>query len=170
MEPLPILVAVTIAVVGWTLVDLLEAWVAARSPYRFAPSMWDEEPAPTPEPLPGLAPETSTSYVVELSDTEVRSKHPDGSLEIVEWDDLQRVELVTTDAGPFAPDVYWLLYGSSDRCLVPQGSSRERELLRRLQQLPGFLDRAVVEGMSSAANRVFVCWKREHGGPTSSGP
>ena len=160
MDPLPVLVAVTIAVIGFTLVDLLEAWLAARSPYRFVPSMWEEHPAPEPRATP--VPESS--YVVELSDAEVRCKHPDGSLEIVEWADLQRVELVTTEAGPFAPDVYWLLYGTSDRCLVPQGSSSERQLLRKLQQLPGFLDRAVVEGMSSAANRVFVCWKREHAG------
>ena len=85
----------------------------------------------------------------------------------MEWDDLQRVEIVTTDHGPFAPDVFWVLHGLKAGCVIPQGATGEKELLERLQALPGFRYEAVIEAMSSTENRRFLCWER--GKVTSQG-
>jgi hypothetical protein len=38
-----------------------------------------------------------------------------------------------TGAGPFAPDVFWILRGSAGGCAVPHGATGDRELLERLQ-------------------------------------
>ena len=107
---------------------------------------------------PRLLPESL--YVVRLSDAGVTCNHPDGDAESVEWDDLQRVEIVTTDRGPRLPDVFWVLHGSEAGCVVPQGATGKDELLGRLQRLPGFRNEAVIEAGPSAGNRRFLCWER----------
>ena len=76
------------------------------------------------------------------------------------WGDLQKVEVVTTGNGPFAPDVFWVLHGTGGGCLVPQGATGDKELLERLQALPGFDNRAFIEAMSCASERRFLCWQR----------
>lgn len=113
------------------------------------------------EDRPRCRPESQ--YIVRLSDFAVSCRHPDGATESVAWDDLQKVELVTTDHGPFIPDVFWVLHGSEVGCVVPVGATGERELLQRLQLLPGFRNEAVIEAMSSTDNRRFLCWQKTQG-------
>lgn len=102
-------------------------------------------------------------YVVELSDIGIRCTHPNGSVESVDWADLQMVEILTTSDGPFAPDVFWLLHGSRSGCLIPQGATGELGLFDWLQKLPGFRNEAVIEAMPSTEDRRFLCWEREGG-------
>ena len=83
-----------------------------------------------------------------------------GETETVRWDDLQEVGIVTTDEGPAAEDVFWILLGANGRCAVPGGADGMKELLARLQQLPGFDNGAVIKAMGSTANANFLCWKR----------
>jgi hypothetical protein len=99
-------------------------------------------------------------FVVRLSDTEVACERPDGKVERVGWADLQKVEVVTTGDGPFAPDVFWVLHGTDGGCAVPQGATGDSPLLERLQRLPGFDNRAFIEAMSSATDRRFLCWQK----------
>ena len=110
------------------------------------------------EPRARLEPESR--FLVRLSDSEVVCEQPDGRVERVGWSDLQQVEVVTTGDGPFAPDVFWMLRGTSGGCAVPQGATGDEELLERLQALPGFDYQAFIEAMSSASDRRFVCWQR----------
>jgi len=78
----------------------------------------------------------------------------------VGWADLQKVEVVTTGDGPFAPDVVWVLHGTDAGCAVPQGATGDSQLLERLQALPGFDNHALIEAMSSTTDRRFLCWRR----------
>ncbi len=110
---------------------------------------------------PRLQPESH--YLVQISESDVSCARPDGNMESVAWDDLQQVEIVTTDDGPFRPDVFWVLHGSTTGCVVPQGATGEPELLERLQQLPGFRNGAVMEAMCSADNRRFLCLEKAGG-------
>lgn len=101
-----------------------------------------------------------SSYIVTLSDAGVSCTHPDKSVERLAWEDLESVEIVTTDAGPFATDVFWVLNGSSAGCVIPQGATGERQLLERLQELPGFDHQAVTRAMAESGNNRIVCWRR----------
>ena len=87
-------------------------------------------------------------------------ERPDGTVERVGWDDLQKVEVVTTGDGPFAPDVFWVLHGRNGGCAIPQGATGDRHVLERLQALPGFDNEAVIAAMSSTSARRFLCWER----------
>ncbi len=118
---------------------------------------WDGRPCAL-QPHAPLLPESR--FVVRLSDSEVICERPDGKVERVGWADLQKVEVVTTGDGPFAPDVFWVLHASSTGCAIPQGATGEKELLERLQALPGFDNGAVIEAMSSTSDRRFLCWQK----------
>lgn len=97
---------------------------------------------------------------VFCDDTCVTCVRPDGESESVSWSELQKVEILTTDEGPFQEDVYWLLHGQAGGCAVPQGAEESNNLLTRLQQLPGFNNSAVIEAMRCTDNRRFLCWER----------
>jgi len=76
------------------------------------------------------------------------------------WTELTGVAIKTTDEGPFAPDVFWIL-GAKDKVLVfPGGATGEQEMLSRLQQLPDFNNQAVISAAACADNNVFVCWEK----------
>jgi hypothetical protein len=107
---------------------------------------------------PRLQPESQ--YVVQVSESILSCTHPDNTIERVAWDDLQRVEILTTDQGPFVPDVFWVLHGSKSGCVVPQGATGERELMERLQRLHGFRNDVVIEAMPSTETRRFTCWEK----------
>ena len=124
-----------------------EVWAYLQSRGPHVPALWA-----------ALAPEHR--FVVRLSDSEITCERPDGTVERVSWADLQRVEVVTTDEGPFVPDVFWVLHGTEGGCAVPQGATGDSELLERLQALPGFDNGAVIEAMSCASDRRFLCWQR----------
>jgi hypothetical protein len=99
-------------------------------------------------------------FVVRLTESEVICKRPDGKTERVAWSDLQKVELVTTSAGPMSPDVFWVLHGTNGGCAIPQGATGEKELLDRVFALPGFSNGAVIEAMTCVLDRRFLCWER----------
>ena len=113
----------------------------------------------SPQPRAHSA-QPEASYIVHFSDTEIRCDCPDGSVERVAWDDLQAVIVHTTAAGPALPDVFWILAGTSTGCVIPHGATGDAELLKRLQQLPGFDNEAFIRSMSSTDDQKFLCWQR----------
>ena len=110
------------------------------------------------EPRARLEPESG--FIVRLSESEIVCERPDGKVERVGWADLQKVEVVTTSDGPFAPDVFWVLHGTEGGCAVPQGATGDSQLLERLQALPGFDNGPVIEAMTCTSDRRFLCWQR----------
>ena len=100
---------------------------------------------------------------VTFDDRGVTLRHPDGRAEFVGWPDLRAVAVETTDAGPFAEDVFFVLRGGAGVCRVPQGAAGGGELLARLQELPGFDNEPVIRAMSSAGHASFACWARGGG-------
>jgi hypothetical protein len=106
---------------------------------------------------------------VSFDETAVCCERSDGLVESVQWSDLQEVYLLTTDAGPRMDDVFWVLSGTASGCVVPSEAVGAAELIARLQQLPGFDNRAVIDAMASMERRQFLCWQRgeapreEHG-------
>jgi hypothetical protein len=105
-------------------------------------------------------PPAADACVVELSATGVSCRRPRGSTERVAWEELQKVEIVTTDQGPLVTDVFWVLHGTEGGCVVPQDAVGQAALLERLQALPGFRNDAVIDAMGSTENARFVAWER----------
>jgi hypothetical protein len=101
------------------------------------------------------------TVVVTITEQGVSCSRPDGAVESVAWDDLQGVIIETTDTGPFAPDVFWVLVGEHGGCVIPQGATGEKELLNRLQALDGFDNEVLIQAMMSSENQRFLCWEKK---------
>jgi hypothetical protein len=97
-------------------------------------------------------------------------RQPDGKMEMIQWSDIGSVSVLTTDAGPYSEDLYWIFEHRDGRRgpVVPMDAAGEHELLKAMQRrLTGFDNMAVVEAMGSTGNATFVVWdpdKREMSG------
>jgi hypothetical protein len=100
---------------------------------------------------------------VTFDDVAVVRTMRDGTEERLLWSDLCEVSIVTTEEGPFADDVFWLLVGTTGGCAVPSNAVGAAALLERLQELPGFDNETVIKAMGSTGNAEFVCWQRDDG-------
>ena len=154
---LPIIIAIIAGLATIVLMERWGRWRVSRTLSRALDRARHPERYPS-EPRARLEPESR--FIIRLSDSEVVCERPDGRVERIAWNDLKKVEVVTTGDGPFAPDVFWVLHGTSSGCAVPQGATGDTELLERLQALPGFDNHAFIEAMSSASNRRFLCWQK----------
>lgn len=100
-------------------------------------------------------------FVIHMSESTVSCHRPDGIIETVRWDDLERIDILTNSDGPLAPDCFWLLIGpETTGCCIPQGATGDAELLARMQQLPGFNNQTFIEAMASTDEAIFTCWQR----------
>lgn len=102
----------------------------------------------------------SRVFVVEMDEEWIRCHRPEGKTEQVRLSDLQAVIIETTDQGPAICDVFWILVGNGSGCVIPQDAINGKELLDRLQELPEFDNKKVIEAMGSSENARFLCWKR----------
>lgn len=120
---------------------------------------WFKKPmAPQKPRSPSLQPEAS--YRVAVDDAAVSCTTPRGETSTVAFAELESVVIRTTEDGPIAPDVFWVLAGAGRTCVVPQGATGEEALIDRLGRLPGFKFEAIIAAMSCAENQEFDCWKR----------
>jgi hypothetical protein len=101
--------------------------------------------------------------MIRMDETGVRRYRGDEVTEELAWADLVRVEVVTTSAGPFADDVFWLLAGADGTGVAVPSEQAPEGLLERLQALPGFDDMAVIQAMGSTGDARFTCWERPAG-------
>lgn len=97
---------------------------------------------------------------VIFEDRTIVCRRPNGTSEEVTWEELQAIEIMTTDTGPFVEDVFWILHGDGRGCVIPQEAAGLRELLPRLQKLPGFDNKMLISAMSCTDNAKFPVWER----------
>ena len=78
----------------------------------------------------------------------------------VNLSDLMEVYIKTTDKGPMACDVFFVLKTSKRKIVIPQDLQGCDQLLNKLQELEDFDHQAVIEAMSCFGNNKFNCWKK----------
>jgi hypothetical protein len=100
------------------------------------------------------------SSVVTCDDLQITCQRSSGLVEQVAWEALQAVFIQTTADGPFSDDVFWVLVGQTNGCVVPSEAQGVDEMLARLQQLPGFDNEAVITAMSCTEEQRFLCWRK----------
>ena len=103
--------------------------------------------------------------VVITDDQGVTFADRDGSVARVLWGELTKVEIVTTDHGPYAEDVFALLHSEQRDCVVvPSDVDGWGGILEHLEKLPEFNSHAVCEALCCTSNARFAVWKRQPGG------
>ena len=111
-------------------------------------------------PIPSLRKPESvfTCDTVQVDEQGFTAEQTRGPQIRLEFQDLRRVTIRTTDEGPFAEDVFWVLTTESQVCIVPQGADGQVDLFDQLLKLPGFDCQAMIVAMSSTDNAEFPCW------------
>ena len=87
----------------------------------------------------------------------------DGHLrEKVRWNEIEEIQIITTAAGPWTEDVFFVLTAADGKgCLVPHTAAIRTKLLEELQaRFPSLDDRIVIEAMGCTGSRSFVIWKK----------
>lgn len=59
------------------------------------------------------------SFSLIITEHEIACEHPERERESVPWDEITEIMLVTTDEGPFLPDMWFVFMGKSKGCSVP---------------------------------------------------
>ena len=139
------------------LIAQLIAWFVAKTAHHVADNVLNK--AMTSD-TSGSARQPESTFVVSITESEVSVQRPDGVIEKVSWDDLQQVDLLNTGDGPWLPDVFWVLHGRSNGCAIPWGATGDVELLRRLQELPGFDNQVILSSAATTSERSRTCWRR----------
>jgi hypothetical protein len=106
-----------------------------------------------------LAP-SAPGAVVEFDEEKVTCTRQGGLTESVRWADLRAVLIQTTPNGPAVDDLFWVLAAEGSGCVVPSEAQGCDRLLERLQQLPGFDNRAVILASQCTEEQTFLCWER----------
>ena len=111
----------------------------------------------------------SAKHVVAFDEEKITHVRPNGQHEVVRWENLLEINILTTGDGPFASDLFWILSGApSSGCLIPGSADGFDSLLPQLQQLPAFDNEAVVRAMGSTSMDHFLCWRRHQEAEYSS--
>lgn len=97
--------------------------------------------------------------VISINEHGVRRELPDGSVEQVLWDELEAIDIVTTDDGPFVEDVFWVLGAGDHGCVVP--GSEAGPILDYANHFPGWDTVALIQAMGTAENARFAVWRRD---------
>lgn len=104
---------------------------------------------------------SSSSVRVVHDDKTITVDDGAGGASTLAWADIGNVTVLTTDAGPFEIDLFWVLSDREGRrsLIVPMDAGGEHALLTAMQtRLAGFDNMAVVEAMSSTSGGVFQVW------------
>jgi hypothetical protein len=67
-----------------------------------------------------------SAVAVETTRRGVVVRYPDGNVQSIEWDALERIVVETNDSGPLDTDVWWILEGGGARCTYPGGATGEQ--------------------------------------------
>lgn len=84
----------------------------------------------------------------------------------VRWDEVTRARLITTSAGPWGEDVFFVLEGTGGKgCVVPHDAAVRTKLFEEMQaRLEGIDDRKVIEAMGSTSRATFIIWEKPDAG------
>ncbi len=99
-------------------------------------------------------------YDIIIEDEFIRVEHPKREVEQLNWNDVCEIVIITTDEGPFHPDVWLVLIGDDQGCSIPLGAPNFDGVYDIVSKYEGFNYERWIEAMGCAENARFVIWKR----------
>ena len=126
-----------------------------------------------PEAAPSSTrpPARQSGWTVTATDTRIEATDGTGAMRGIAPSDLGAIVIETNDQGPFASDVWWILFDTNKQfaCAFPQDAEGAKAAVDRLLDLPGIDHRKVIDAQTSIQNATFPIWERAAGEPASPG-
>ena len=111
------------------------------------------------EPALGRFRDSFDRFHLVITDDEIACEHSIRKRESILWKDVNRIWYVTTDAGPRAPDEWFLLESESGGCSFPSEATNLNLFWNEVERrFPGFDFKPVIEG--GTENAKHLCWER----------
>src|ERR1700749_4898760 len=83
-------------------------------------------------------------FEVTITELSVKVTHPSWTrTPEIEWNKIEAIWLSNTDQGPWLPDIWLVMAGHGQSCIIPHGAKGFIEALERLSKLDGFDNDAV---------------------------
>ncbi|KVH10633.1 hypothetical protein WS84_14020 [Burkholderia anthina] len=110
-------------------------------------------------------------WTVTATDTRIESTDRTGATRGIALSDLGAILIETNDQGPFASDVWWVLFDTNRQfaCAFPQDAEGAKAAVDRLLDLPGIDHRKVIDAQTSIQNATFPIWERPAREPATPG-
>lgn len=99
-------------------------------------------------------------YDISITDEYVKVEHPKRNIEEIKWNEIEEISIVTTDEGPFLPDVWLMLIGNGKGCSMPQGAPKYEEVYDIVSKYEGFNFEEAIKAATSTDNAKFQLWKK----------
>ena len=84
-----------------------------------------------------------------------------GRIKTIPWKDLIRVEVQTTDQGPFLEDLFYVLVAKRQSVRISEDEAAYCSLMTHFKNLKDFNFDAIVSASSCVENRTYLCWQAE---------
>ena len=98
-------------------------------------------------------------YQVIVKDESISCTHPNRATELIRWDEINEIRLVTTSDGPLLPDEWYLFVGDGGGCSVPSEAKGFDKLWDIFEtRFPGFDYEGIIQ--AGAADEQRVLWKK----------
>lgn len=101
-------------------------------------------------------------YDISITDDYVKVEHPKRDTEQINWNEIEEISILTTDDGPFLPDVWLMLIGNGKGCSMPQGAPKYDEVYDIVSKYEGFDFEEVIMAATSTDNAKFELWKKNN--------
>ncbi|ERI31161.1 hypothetical protein BURCENBC7_AP0539 [Burkholderia cenocepacia BC7] len=110
-------------------------------------------------------------WAVTATDTRIEATDGTGAMRGIALSDLGAIVIETNDQGPFASDVWWILFETNRQfaCAFPQDAEGAKAAIDRLLDLPGIDHRKVIDAQTSIQNATFPIWERRTSEPAAPG-
>ena len=102
-------------------------------------------------------------FKVTITDILIKVEYPNKNSEQVLWTNIQAIKLLNTDEGPWLPDVWLVLIGQNDGCMIPQGAKGFDEIYDIVSKYENFNFENAIKSMSCTDNAEFLLWTKEYG-------
>ncbi|NHI93042.1 MAG: hypothetical protein EAX96_11110 [Candidatus Lokiarchaeota archaeon] len=103
--------------------------------------------------------EGNTVYDINLIEGGIQ--YSDNYSKTMLFKDLIKVKIVTTDKGPWLPDVFWILITPTATITIENEAPFIQMVLFLLQKLPGFDNDMVIKAMQSSDYAEFVVYEKK---------
>lgn len=100
--------------------------------------------------------------IIEVSHKEISmSAANSSSLGSIQWEEITRIEIATTDKGPEVCDVFIILYAETKQMTIPSEVDGVKDLLDKIFSFPGFKLGLFTIAMGCSQNERFVVWENQ---------
>ena len=100
-------------------------------------------------------------YIVTITDLLIKIEHPRRETEQINWLDITDIKYINTDEGPFVPDIWLVLFGKENGCLIPVGTEGYDEIYEIVSGYENFNYDNVIKSMSCTENAEFHLWSKK---------